>query len=169
MLRYFIKAVNKVGIWMWVSLIVGVGGLLVGMAATVLAPRPQWVPFGIMLVVTIGMSWLFWRVFFGPLAHGIRLEEIGIEAPAKVVSFKENGSSLQVGGQLPKAGVTFELDIRPPDRSPYRATTHTYVSMFEIEKYMPGNEVRVKFDPAAPHKILLLQDTSILGGFAVKQ
>jgi hypothetical protein len=163
MFFYFIKVIRKLGLGIWIAL----GGAFIGIAAGLFASLASGSYGGTVVVflMSFGFCWVFWTFMFRPMAEAERLNEVGIEAEATIRSVRENGSSLQIGGQVPKAGVTIELDVRPKDRAAFTATTNTYISMFEMQSVQPGNKVRVKFDPADPQRLILAQGTDPLGAF----
>lgn len=152
-MKYFIRVINNIGWFLWIPLIAGGGAILL---ATVFIPLIG-LPIGAVFVIT------FWKFMFGPMVKDERLRDIGIEAEAKILSIQENGSSMQIGGQLPKPGMSLRLEVHPKDREPFITTTDSYLSMFEIQKYQPGSTIRVKFDPAKPQALVILQDVPATG------
>lgn len=155
-MKYFIRVINNMGWVMWIPLAAGVGGLAV---AILFAPFIG-IPFGLFFV------FIFWKLMFGPMVKDERLRDIGIEAEAKVISIQENGSSLQMGGQLPKPGMAIRLEVHPTGREPFITSTNAYISMFEMEKYQPGSTIRVKFDPAKPQSLVMLQSVPTTGYYS---
>jgi len=88
---------------------------------------------------------------FGPMVRANRLMRVGVEAEATILSLTETGSSLQVGGSIPKAGVRLELEIRPEGQPALPPPPcHNFHLHVEAQKYQPGSIIRVKYDPADP-------------------
>ncbi len=161
MFTYFIKALNKLGVGVWIGLGGAVVGGAVGVFSIVVSGQLSALLFILPLLVLF--FWLFWKFLFGPMAQHERLMDIGVNADATVISFRENGSSLQRGGALPKAGVALELDVHARDRAPFRATVNTFISMFEVGMYQPGNTLHVKYDPQRPELITIAEGTPSMG------
>ncbi|MEO5927336.1 MAG: hypothetical protein ABIO72_01405 [Patescibacteria group bacterium] len=152
-MKYFIRIINNIGWFMWIPLAAGLGGILL---AVIVAPIFG-IPFGAFFIFT------FWKLLFGPMVKDERLREIGIEADAKILSIAENGSSIQMGGQIPKPGMTIRLEVHPTDREAFVTTTNAFLSMFEIQNYQPGSSIRVKFDPTKPQSLVILQGVPATG------
>lgn len=152
-MKYFIRVINSIGWFMWIPL----GAAALGLGIAIIATPV----FGILLGAFF--VYMFWTFMFGPMVKDERLREIGIEADAKVLSIQENGSSLQVGGQIPKPGMTVRLEVHPKDREAFITTTNAYLSMFEIQNYQPGATIRIKFDPAKPQSLVILQNVPATG------
>lgn len=163
MLSYFIKALNKLGIGVWI----GLGGAVVGGAVGVISiiASGQLSALLFILPLLVLFFWLFWKFLFGPMAQHERLMDIGVDADATVISFRENSSSLQRGGALPKAGVTLELDVHARDRAPFHATVNTFISMFDVGTYQPGNTLHVKYDPQQPQLITIAEGTQPMSNY----
>lgn len=145
-----------------IGIVGGVVGALVGLAAVSMAGTGAVVLY---LVFCFFFFGVFWKFMFGPMVRANHLEKIGIEAEATVLALAETGSSLQVGGSLPKAGVRLELDVRPADRAPFKGRVTAFISMFEIQKFQPGAVVHVKFDPRNPQEMTLVEGTPTLGRY----
>lgn len=136
-------------------------GLIVGFAGSMI--------IGVIYTfVFVGVGCLLWFVMFKPMVERNRLLETGESAEATVIAIAENGSSMTVGGAIPKAGMTIQVEVRPKDKTPYRANLNTYVSMFELAKYQPGSIVQVKFDSKNPQKVAIAEMTQPLGNFSSK-
>ncbi len=147
-----------------IGIIGGAIGLVIGFSAIVssgaLSSSGGVMAVGGMAVVILFFLGTFWTFLIGPGLQAQRLDKIGELADAKIISLQENGSSLAMNGAIPKAGVNLTLEVHPKTRPVYTAVTTTYISMFEMQKYQPGNMLKVKFDPAAPQKILILETTA---------
>jgi len=143
---YFFKAISGFGLGGWIAL----GGMFIGLAAVVIFVPPfVGIPVGLFCVL------LFWFAMFKGMTESERLNDIGIEADARILSIMENGSSLQVGGSLPKAGIDLALEVRPKDRAPYPVKISAFISVFDMQSLQPGRVVKVKYDPQNPKKAVL--------------
>ena len=145
-----------------IGIIGGVIGALVGLWGVSMAGTGPVIGYLAFLVLFFGV---FWKFMFGPMVRANRLMRVGVEAEATILSLTETGSSLQVGGSIPKAGVRLELEIRPEGQPAFRSHVTTFISMFEAQKYQPGSIIRVKYDPADPQKVALAEGTPTLGRF----
>jgi hypothetical protein len=157
------KIFKQIGWGGVIGLIGGGIGLLVGGLAVITAGIGAVIAY---VLFCAGFIWIFWHFMFGPMVQANRLMEIGKDGDATIVSIAENGSSMQMGGALPKAGMRIVLDVRPQGDSPYQATVNTFVSMFEIQKYQPGNIVKVKIDPNNQMKLVIAEGTGVLENFS---
>lgn len=155
-MKYFIRVINNIGWFMWIPLAAGFFGL----AVAVIAAPFFGIIFGAFFIFT------FWTFMFGPMVKDERLRDVGIEAEAKVLSIQENGSSMQMGGQIPKPGMTLRLEVHPKDREAFITSTSAFLSMFEIKDYQPGATIRVKFDPAKPQSIVILSNVPATGYYS---
>jgi hypothetical protein len=110
---------------------------------------------------------LFWHYAFGPMVLTARLMEIGEDGEATILAIAENGSSLKMGGALPKSGVRITLDVKPQSGKPaYQASINMFISMFEIQQYQPGAQVKVKIDPNNPQKIVIAEKTGTMQNYS---
>ncbi|MGD0781346.1 MAG: DUF3592 domain-containing protein [Candidatus Aminicenantales bacterium] len=153
---------KQLGCGATIGIIGGIIGALVGLWGVSMAGTGAVIGYLVFVFLFFGV---FWKLMFQPMIRANRLMAVGVEADATILSLAETGSSLQVGGSIPKAGVRFQLEIRPDGKPPFQAQTTTYVSMFEIQKYQPGAVIRVKFDPKDPQKVVIAEGTPALGRF----
>lgn len=160
------SVIKQIGVGGVVGVVVGTLGGLIGIIAGFAASPILGV---IYTVVFVGVGCLLWFTMFKPMVESNRLLETGEPAEATILVVKENGSSLKMGGAIAKAGVDILLDVRPKDMASYHATVHTYVSMFEMEKYQVGSIVQVKFDPKNPQLVVIAEMTQPLQNFSSTQ
>jgi hypothetical protein len=153
---------KQLGCGATIGIIGGVIGALAGLVGVSMAGPGAVVVYLVFIFLFFGV---FWKVLFGPMVRANRLMKIGVEAEATILGLTETGSSLQVGGGIPKAGVRLDLEIRPQGQPAFRSHVTAYISMFEAQKYQPGSVIRVKFDPADPQKVVLAEGTPTLGRF----
>lgn len=146
---------------------IGLIGGGIGMLVGVLASFAGGIGAGIFgLIFCAGFVWIFWHFMFGPMFKTNKLLEIGEDAEATILSVAENGSSMQMGGAIPKAGVTLALEVKPKGKPSYKAQLDTFISMFEAQKYQPGNTIRVKFDPNKPQDVAIAEGTGAMQNYA---
>ncbi len=153
---------KQLGCGATIGIIGGVIGALVGLCGVSMAGTGAVIGYLAFLFLFFGV---FWKFMFGPMVRANRLMKVGVEAEATILSLAETGSSLQVGGSIPKAGVRLQLEIRPEGKPAYQAHVTTYISMFEAQKYQPGSIIRVKVDPVDPQKVVIAEGTPTLGRF----
>ncbi|MFZ2804157.1 MAG: DUF3592 domain-containing protein [Patescibacteria group bacterium] len=122
-------------------------------------------PLVFYIVFIVGMGWVFWHFMFGPMVRTNHILDVGIQAEAKILAIAENGSSIQMGGALPKAGVTIQLELHPAGKPTYNAKLNTFISMFEIQNYQPGKTIQVKYDPANPQKVAIAEGTGAMENY----
>lgn len=156
------SVIKKIGIGNIVGIIAGIMGAFIGLAA---AFAESTIGGIVLIFVLIGFFSIFWFVMFKPMFEENRLSRIGESAEATIISIAENGSSLKMGGAIPKAGVTIQLEVRPKDKQTYMTTLNMFVSMFEVAKYQSGSVVQVMLDPKDPQKVAITGVTSPLGAF----
>jgi hypothetical protein len=131
----------------------GLGMLVGGIAVFAAGPIA-----GLVYMVFIaGFVWVFWHFMFKGMVESNRLMSIGEDAEATILQIAENGSSMQMGGSIPKPGVTIDLEVRPKGKPAYTARVKTYISVFEISKYSTGAVLHVKFDPNDPQKVTVAE------------
>jgi hypothetical protein len=126
-------------------------------------------PVGVLLYLAVWgvLFWVFWHFVFGPMVLANRLMEKGEDGEATITAIAENGSSLQMGGAVPKSGVRITLQVQPKSGKPaYQATISTFISMFEIQTYQPGAKVKVKIDPNNPKKIVIVERTGTMQNYS---
>jgi hypothetical protein len=140
------------------GLIIGLaGGLIGGLVGVVAAFMAHWIIGLIVLAIMFFVFRMIWRMIFQPALRNKRLMETGIEAEATIISISETGSSLQIGGALPKAGVELILEVDATDRPAYKAAVRTFVTVFEIQKFQPGSKIKVKYDAKNPQLIAIVE------------
>ena len=74
--------------------------------------------------------------------------EQGTAAKAKIISVQQTGVLLNYSPQ-----VIFQLEVHPPNGTPYEATTKTVIPMVNIPQYQPGAEISVKIHPTDPTRV----------------
>ncbi len=133
---------------------IGIVGMLVGLVATFMQDVGAGIFFTVMI---LGVGSIVWYSTIKPFADLERIRKNGEPAEATILSIVENGSSVKFGGALPKAGVTIQFEVRPNGKLAYQAQTKTYISVLEVAKYQPGSVFQVKFDPANPQNVAIVE------------
>jgi hypothetical protein len=140
------------------GIIIGLaGGLIGGLVGVIAAFMAHWIIGLIVLAIMFFVFRMIWRMIFQPALRNKRLMETGIEAEATIISISETGSSLQIGGALPKAGVELILEVNATDRPAYKAAVRTFVTVFEIQKFQPGSKIKIKYDAKKPQLIAIVE------------
>lgn len=137
-----------------IGLSIGGLGVLIGLMATFSEDIGAGIFFSVMLTC---VALYAWYIAVRPMSQRKKLLKTGELAEATIISLAENGSSIRLGGALPKAGVTIQLEVRPKGKPSYRAQTMTYISVLEVAKYQLGSVFQVKFDPANPQKVAIVE------------
>lgn len=119
------------------------------------------IPFGLYLLVSFFFLWIFWHTLFGPMIRTNEILNIGEAAEAKILAIRENGSSLQVGGSIPKAGITFTLEVHRVNQPPYTTEVEMFVSPLEFSSYRVGAILPIKVHPLRPMEVALIPATPL--------
>lgn len=149
---------NKNSILSNPGLIIGlVSGLIGGLIGVVAAFMAHWIVGIVILGVEFFVFRLLWKVLFQPILKQKRLMAEGIDADATILSLSETGSSLQIGGALPKAGVELVLEVSPSYMASYQASVRTYITVFEMQKFQPGSKIKIKYNPKNPQELIVVE------------
>lgn len=84
-------------------------------------------------------------------ARNRRLLRTGEQAAAVIVELRDTGVTVN---QQPQ--VELVLDVLPPNRPPFRATTRTLISRLQTSQVQPGMQVLVKYNPLDPSNVALV-------------
>lgn len=76
------------------------------------------------------------------------VREQGLPAQATVLSVSDAGVRVN-----DDPVVVLELEVRAPDRAPWRATARQLVSILAIPAVQPGSVLAVRYDPADPSRV----------------
>lgn len=147
---------------------IALGGLVIGFVVGLLgvSTAGSWAVFYYLTVwgVVIG---IFWHYVYGPMFTANRILKTGEDGTAKIITLVENGSSLKSGGSIAKPGVRITLKVKPANGKPeYEAAINTFVSMFEIQQYQPGREIKIRIDRKNPQKIAIVDQTGPLNTYS---
>lgn len=95
-------------------------------------------------------------VAFGPslIQHSkqAKVLENGVEATASVVQVAETGKLVNY-----KPEVRIVLDVKPDQGKPFQAETRMVLSSVDAVKYQPGKSVQVRYDPAHPSTVAIVE------------
>lgn len=86
---------------------------------------------------------------FGIREHEHLLEQ-GVRARAVVLSLRETGTFIN---RRPQCEIG--LRVEPVDGDPYDASVRQVLSITSIPRYQPGNVMTVRYDPRAPHELII--------------
>ena len=77
------------------------------------------------------------------------LQRVGVAAQAEILAIGETGLTVN-----DDPVVSLEVEVRPADRPPYRATIkRTLISRLAIPQFQPGKIIPVRFDPRDPSQV----------------
>lgn len=85
-------------------------------------------------------------------SHTQRTLASGTPAKARVISLRDTGGRLNAN-----PSIEFELEVTPGNGAAFRATTRAIISTVELPRYQPGSTVDVRYDPADPRSVALIQ------------
>lgn len=141
----------KMNAGMWIGIIGGIIGLVVGIGAVVATGGQSGIYMGIgMLVLFGGMFYLFYRLFFKPLINTARLQKTGLPSKATILEVKDTGVTINNNPQ-----VKLVLEVKNSFGQKYTAQCRVLVSRINPNAYMPGMEVPVKIDPKNEQNVVL--------------
>jgi hypothetical protein len=141
----------KMNIGVWIGIIGGVIGLLVGVGAVLTTGGPEGIYIaGGMLLLFGGMFYLFYRLFFKSMINTARLQKTGIPGKARILEVKDTGITINNSPQ-----VKLLLEVKNNFGQKYNATTRVLVSRINPGAYQPGMEVPVKIDPRNENNVVL--------------
>lgn len=141
----------KMNIGIWIGIIGGIIGLLVGVGAVVATGGKSGIWMGLgMLVIFGGMFYLFWRLFFKPMLNTSRLQKTGLSGTAKILEVKDTGVTINNNPQ-----VKLVLEVKNSFGQKYNTQCRVLVSRINPNAYMPGMEVPVKIDPKNEQNVVI--------------
>jgi hypothetical protein len=111
------------------------------------------------LAITGASLFFMWKVFSGfnkTMQESAQLMATGVPAQAKILSVRDLGGSIQIGGQLPQQRLQIDLEIYPAGGQPYRASPQQLVSMMAIPRVQPGAMVQVRYDASNPMRVAVV-------------
>ena len=144
----------KMNAGIWIGIIGGIVGLLVGIGAVLLTAGELGIYIaGGMLVMFGGMFYLFYRLFFKPMINAARLHKHGVSGKATIMEVRDTGVTVNNSPQ-----VKLILEVRDDLGQKYSAQTRVLVPRLNPLAYRPGMEIPVKIDPK--NKLNVVPDMS---------
>ncbi len=141
----------KMNIGVWIGIIGGIIGLLVGVGAVILTAGPNGIYMGLgMLVLFGGMFYLMYRLIFKPMINAHRLQKTGIPGKAKILAVKDTGVTINNNPQ-----VKLTLEVKNSLGQKYTTQCRVLVSRINPGAYQPGMELPVKIDPKNEQNVVL--------------
>lgn len=133
----------KMNAGVWIGLIGGIVGLLVGVGAVIMTAGSMGIYMGLgMLLLFGGMFYLFYRLFFKPLINASRLQKTGLPGTARILEVKDTGVTINNNPQ-----VKLILEVKNSLGQKYTTQCRVLVSRINPGAYVPGMELPVKIDP----------------------
>ena len=141
----------KMNAGIWIGIIGGIIGLLVGVGAVVATGGQSGIYIGLgMLVLFGGMFYLFYRLLFKPMINANRLQKTGLPGKAIILEVKDTGVTINNNPQ-----VKLVLEVKNSFGQKYTTQCRVLVSRINPNAYMPGMEVPVKIDPKNEQNVVL--------------
>lgn len=133
----------KMNAGVWIGIIGGIIGLLVGIGAVVATAGSTGIYIGLgMLALFGGMFYLFYRLFFKPMINTARLQKTGLPGKAKILEVRDTGVTINNNPQ-----VKLILEVKNSLGQKYTTTCRVLVSRINPGAYKTGMELPVKIDP----------------------
>ncbi len=141
----------KMNIGIWIGIIGGIIGLLVGVGAVVTTGGKSGIWMGLgMLVFFGGMFYLFYRIFFKPMINANRLQKTGLPGTARILEVKDTGVTINNNPQ-----VKLMMELKNSFGQKYNTQCRVLVSRINPNAFMPGMEVPVKIDPKNEQNVVI--------------
>lgn len=107
-------------------------------------------------LVVVFVGFMVYRTF-GAARATAQLAQTGMPAEGRIVSVRDLGGSMRVGGQLPQQRLQIDLDVQPSNGQPvYRTSTTQLISTLHFARLQPGAQVSVRYDPTNPMRVALV-------------
>lgn len=133
----------KMNAGIWIGIIGGIIGLLVGVGAVVATADSIGIYIGLgMLLIFGGMFYLFYRLFFKSMINIKRLQKTGLSGKAKILEVRDTGITINNNPQ-----VKLILEVKNNFGTKYTTESRVLVSRINPGAYVPGMEIPVKIDP----------------------
>ncbi len=141
----------KMNAGIWIGIIGGIVGLLVGIGAVVSTAGQSGIYIGIgMLTIFGGMFYLFYRLFFKPMINANRLQKTGLPGKAIILEVKDTGVTINNNPQ-----VKLMLEVKNSFGQKYTTQCRVLVSRINPSMFMPGMEVPVLIDPKNEQNVVI--------------
>jgi len=138
----------------WIGLIGGLVGLAVGIAAVIATADATgyYVSGGILLLI-VGMGFLFYKIFFGPMLNAARLRKTGLPGKARILEVRETGVTINNRPQM-----KLILEVKNNLGQTYTTHCRVLLSFANPWAYQPGMELPVKIDPKNEKNVVIDTD-----------
>jgi hypothetical protein len=141
----------KMNVGIWIGIIGGLIGLVVGVGAVVATGGKSGIWMGLgMLVIFGGMFYLFYRLFFKPMINANRLQKTGLSGTARILEVKDTGVTINNNPQ-----VKLMLEVKNSFGQKYNTQCRVLVSRINPNAFMPGMEVPVLIDPKNEKNVVI--------------
>jgi len=133
----------KMNAGIWVGIIAGIFGLVVGVGAVIATAGSKGIYIGIgMAALFGGIFYLIYRLVFKPMINSSRLQKVGLPGTARKLEGKDPGVTINNSPQ-----VKLILEVKNSFGQKYTTQCRVLVSRINPGAYRPGMEVPVKIDP----------------------
>lgn len=133
----------KMNAGVWIGIIGGIIGLVVGMGAVIGTTGSAGIYIALgMLLFFGGMFYLFYRLFFKSIINTNRLQKTGLPGKARIVEVRDTGVTINNSPQ-----VKLILEVKNSFGQTYTTQCRVLVSRINPGAYMPGMEIPIKIDP----------------------
>jgi hypothetical protein len=144
-------AMLKMNAGIWIGIIGGIVGLLVGVSAVMSTMGSSGIYIGAgMLLLFGGMFYLFYRLFFQPMINTSRLQKTGLPGKAKILEVRDTGVTINNNPQ-----VKLILEVKNSFGQTYTTQCRVLVSRINPGAYRPGMELPVKIDPKNEKNVVI--------------
>jgi hypothetical protein len=149
----------KMNAGIWIGIIGGIIGLVVGVGAVVATGGSTGIYVGGgMLLLFGGMFYLFYRLFFKPMINASRLQKTGIRGKARILEVRDTGVTINNNPQ-----VKLILEVKNSFGQKYTTECRVLVSRINPGAYAPGMELPVKIDPKNEKNVVIDFTGGIVG------
>lgn len=141
----------KMNAGVWIGMIGGLIGLIVGVGAVVATAGPEgkYIAAGMILLFG-GVFFLIYKLVIGPSILYKRLQKIGIDGKALIKEVRDTGVTINNSPQ-----VKLILEVKNYLGQTYTTTVRTLVSRINPFVYRPGMTVPVKIDPDNEQNVVI--------------
>ncbi|MEO6253778.1 MAG: hypothetical protein ABIO79_10750 [Ferruginibacter sp.] len=141
----------KMNAGVWIGLVAGLGGLIIGVGSVLVngGPAGVYIAAGILLLFG-GMFFLFYKLLFAPMILASRLRKTGLPGKALIKEVRDTGVTVNNSPQ-----VKLLLEIKNSFGQKYTTTIRTLVSRLQPFIYQPGMTIPVLIDPKDENKVVI--------------
>ena len=141
----------KMNAGIWIGLVGGLIGLIVGVGAVIKTGGSSGIYFGLgMLLIFGGVFYLIYRLIFKPMINASRLQKNGLSGKARILSVQDTGVTINNNPQ-----VKLTLEVKHPLGHTYSSHCRVIVSRINPGAYAPGMEIPVKIDPQNEQNVVI--------------